>query len=288
MTSRIGCPLCDGSVVRAFPVGKFQLSDCTACGHRFAVDAVTRDHVQTVYSDDYFFAGGDGYENYTRDGDLLRAQGERYGNILAKYTPVGRVLDVGSAAGFLQVGLEKVGWSSFGLEPNASMVDYAQNRLGLHARRGSLEEPPYSGTFDAICLIQVVGHFFDLRRALTSAARLTRPGGVCLVEYWRRDSWIARILGRRWPEYSPPSVIHWFTRPSLDAAMKAHGFHALAAGRPIKYLSGAHAASLLSHKLGALPGGRFLKVPTRLIPPNARIRYPSIDLEWRVYRRDEI
>jgi SAM-dependent methyltransferase len=280
------CPLCGEDAVPAFRLGDYRIADCPACGHRFVGNRPAQDHVSTVYGDDYFFGGGDGYDDYLAEGDLLRAQGRRYGEILSRHMAPGRVLDVGSAAGFLQAGLEEAGWKSTGLEPNATMVAHARDRLGLDAVQGSLERPPVDGPFDAVCLIQVIGHFFDLSQALRSAAGLTRPGGLCLVEYWRRESWIARRLGTKWHEYSPPSVLHWFTRDSLDRAMGAQGFGLVTSGAPKKYISGRHARSLLSHKLRQLPAGDILAATTGLLPKGARFRYPSFDLEWRLYRKD--
>lgn len=281
------CPVCGAPSATAFTLGSYAIADCPSCHHRFLASALSETHLASIYDDSYFFGGGDGYDDYLTEADLLRAQGERYGRLLAEYAEPGRALDIGSAAGFLQCGLEAAGWTTQGLEPNLSMVEHARSKLGLQAQQGSLESPPDWKPFDAICLIQVIGHFYDLPRALASAARLTRPGGLCLIEYWRRESWIARLLGKRWHEYSPPSVLHWFSRSSLDGIMARNGFTAIAAGTPRKYISGGHAKSLLAHKLAQLPMGRALTAGTALIPASTNFRYPAFDLEWRLYRRND-
>jgi SAM-dependent methyltransferase len=282
------CPVCAETAVFRFRLGPYSVLDCPVCHHRFSPDALRDNHVQCVYSDDYFFGGGDGYDDYLSEADLLRAQGRRYGELLSRHATPGRVLDVGAAAGFLQAGLADVGWTTTGLEPNARMVAHARNVLGLETLQGSLEDPPDRPPFDAVCLVQVIGHFYDLGRALASVSRLTRPDGLCLVEYWRRDSAVARLMGRGWHEYSPPSVIHWFTRESLDTAMRFHGFSLLGHGAPQKYISGGHARSLLEHKLRQPPLGRALSAATALIPREMNFRYPAFDLEWRLYRRDAV
>ena len=245
------------------------------------------DHVARVYGDAYFFGGGDGYDDYLVEADLLRAQGRRYGALLSRYAAPGRALDVGSAAGFVQAGLTDLGWITTGLEPNGRMVAYAKEALGLDAVQGSLEDAPDWPPFQALCMIQVIGHFHSLGRALRSAAKLTCPGGLCLIEYWRRDAWAARLLGQNWHEYSPPSVLHWFTRQSLDTAMDSSGFSCIAAGKPKKYISGRHARSLLSHKVARWPLGRQIAAATTAIPAAAVFRYPAFDLEWRLYRRHD-
>lgn len=285
-TEEAPCPVCGTPGVLRFPLrGGFTVSDCPACGHRFSADALRANHVEAVYDDGYFFGGGDGYDDYLLGSDLLRAQGRRYGALLARHIAPGRVLDVGSAAGFLQAGLRDAGWTTAGLEPNATMAAHARDRLGLDVVQGSIEHPPDWPAFDAVCLIQVVGHFFDLAKALSSVARLTRPGGLCLVEYWKRDALVARLMGRAWHEYSPPSVLHWYTRESLDRAMALYGFSPIDRGAPKKYITGSHARSLLAHKLEQLPLGRLLAAPAALVPRSARFRYPALDLEWRLYRK---
>jgi len=276
MTS--ACPVCRADASYAFSLGPFTVCTCPNCSHQFCPDAASADHVGTVYDDTYFFGGGNGYDDYLKDADLLRAQGARYGRLLASYCSVGRVLDVGSAAGFILSGLQDAGWTGTGLEPNATMVAHATGQ-GLNAHVGTLEDTNL-GVFDAICLIQVIGHFHDMSRAISNASASLAPGGVCLVEFWNRSSWIARLLGRRWHEYSPPSVLHWFTRESLDHLMGLHGLSPIASGKPTKYISGRHAKSLLSHKVPAL------KVPLRAIPDGLRIRYPTWDLAWSIYRKD--
>jgi SAM-dependent methyltransferase len=279
------CPLCGAGAHHVLSANGFSILDCSACGHRFSRDAVHAEHLEAVYDDQYFFGGGAGYEDYLVEADLLRAQGARYGRLLARHAPPGRVLDVGCAAGFVQAGLADAGWQTTGLEPNGTMAAHARSTLGLEVHQGGLEEAPDWPPFDAVCLIQVVGHFYDLPRALDAVRALTRPGGLCLVEYWRRDSWIARLLGRRWHEYSPPSVLHWFSRDSLDRALRDREFGHIAHGAPKKYISGGHARSLLDHKLSEMPLGGLVKPTTRLIPSTANIRYPAVDLEWRLYRR---
>lgn len=287
--SHPNCQLCCSPTVDAFSKDGFIIVDCPACGHRTVSDIIATNHLETIYGDDYFFGGGAGYEDYLSEADLLRAQGRRYGELLINHRPpaVGRVLDVGSAAGFLQAGLADAGWTTTGLEPNGTMVANARDELGLDTVMCGLEQAPDLPPFDSVCLIQVIGHFNDLPKAMRALSKLTKPGCICLVEYWRRDSRIAKIFGPNWHEYSPPSVLHWFSRASLDNLMQRYGFGIVAKGIPKKYISLGHAESLLKYKLKNLPGGALATAPLRLLPKTTKIRYPALDLEWRMYRKEE-
>jgi SAM-dependent methyltransferase len=168
------------------------------------------------------------------------------------------------------------------------MSAYARERLGLQVETGTLESWPHSDErFDLINMVQIVGHFVELNHAFEKAARATLPNGYWLIESWNRASWTARITGKWWHEYSPPSVLHWFTPYTLKRLAAQFGFHEVARGRPLKRLNGAHAASLLSYKLtaGNLKIGRLAAKATELIPPNASLPYPAEDLFWMLLRR---
>ena len=98
-----------------------------------------------------------------------------------------------------------------------------------------------------------------------------------MIETWNARSLTARIFGRRWHEYSPPSVLRIFTRRSLRELCLSVGFEEIATGRPRKWISGRHAASLLAHKgYGKL---------ARLVPTGALLPYPSEDLFWMILRK---
>jgi SAM-dependent methyltransferase len=171
------------------------------------------------------------------------------------------------------------------LEPNARMSDHARTRLDLRVDTGSLEAFQTEERFGLVTMIQVVAHFTDLRKSFQAAAELTRPDGFWLIETWNRESWTARIFGRHWHEYSPPSVVHWFTPTTLRDLAARFGFHEVAQGRPSKWLNGAHAVSLLRYKLGGSISGRLLVGAEKLIPRNVPLPYPGDDLFWMLFRK---
>jgi hypothetical protein len=168
------------------------------------------------------------------------------------------------------------------------MVAFGRRYLNVPMVEGTLEDyPSKSEEFDAITMIQVIAHFFDVKRALGVAASLTRLGGLWLIETWNRDSLTARLLGRYWHEYSPPSVRNIFSLRGLDAFVAGYGFQPLARGRPKKYILGEHLKSLLAHKAVESSLSRAALSFARLIPDDARVAYPADDLFWRLYRKTQ-
>lgn len=259
----------------------YPVCDCLRCGHRYAGQRTRKDHVAAVYGDAYFSGGGAGYPDYLGEAELLIRHGERCARIVAPHAHgPGRVLDVGAAAGFILKGFANEGWEGVGVEPNAAMAAHGREVLGLDVRTGTLESSAIMGMFDLVSFVQVVAHFRDPLAAFRRADAMTLPGGLWLVETWDCSSMTARLLGRAWHEYSPPSVLHWWTPRLLGETLGSLGYRQLATGTPHKWLGAGHAKSLLRHKLGALPWF------ANALPDSLALPYPSEDLFWAVYRKE--
>lgn len=257
------------------------------CGHRAVARQLPANHVEDVYGDDYFFGGGDGYSDYMEEADLLRERGADYHRILRPH--VGErvhLLDVGAAAGFVLQGLLDGGtWTGEGVEPNAQMARYAQEKNGLNVVTTPLEDFHSKAAFDVVSCIQVLPHFYDLTQAMDALRRITRLNSFWLVETWNRESKTARWFGQKWHEYSPPSVLHWFSPATLNALAQRYGFELVEQGRPKKKLLASHAKSLISHKLKGTGLAAPFESASRLIPNAWNLPYPGEDLMWALYRR---
>jgi SAM-dependent methyltransferase len=171
-----------------------------------------------------------------------------------------------------------------GLEPNQRMASYASDALGIPTRQGSLENLDAVGSYDAVSMIQVVAHFVDPRRAFAAAARATRSAGYWLIEGWNAESAVARILGRKWHVYNPPSVLNYFTTKSLDLLAAEFGFVRIATGRPRKLITAAHAATLLEFLAPRSKAFRFAVSVADRMPRSFVLPYPGDDIFWAVYR----
>jgi SAM-dependent methyltransferase len=196
----------------------------------------------------------------------------------------GSMLDVGAAAGFLMDGFRSFHWQCTGLEPNRNLAERAQQE-GYTMHVATLEEFASPEKFQLICMVQVIAHLYDVPRALRNAARHTADQGYWLIETWNYRSLTARFFGRHWHEYSPPSVLHWFSPKSLARLASQFQMVPVARGRPRKLLNGAHAKSLLRYRLQRTAIGRAVAPCIRLLPDRLTIPYPCEDLFWLLLRR---
>ena len=275
----MNCPLCNSESRFAFTAKGFSLRECANCLHRFTEIKADENHVAEIYDDSYFNGGGAGYSNYLQESEMLETRGKMYAKIIEKHSArKGKMLDVGAAAGFLLKGFISENWNGIGLEPNAEMAKFGREKLGLEIKKGSLESFETNEKFDLVSMIQVAAHFYDPKKSFEKASDLLNENGFLLVETWNRDSLSARAFGKNWHEYSPPSVLQFFSEKGLSKFLSDIGFGKIARGRPSKKISGAHAKSLLKYRLG----DNFL---LKLIPDRINFPYPSEDLFWALYQK---
>lgn len=277
----MNCPLCRENSARVFETHDYWIRDCAVCRHRFTEISANEAHVAEIYGDSYFTGGGAGYTDYAQEAEMLRNRGRMYAKKLAKYAgKPGAILDVGAAAGYILQGYADENWRGIGLEPNANIAEAGRKKFDLDIRQGSLENFETAEKFDLVSMIQVAAHFYDPRKAFEKAYSLLNENGFLLIETWNRDSFSAKIFGANWHEYSPPSVLQFFSEKGLSDFLAKIGFKRIALGRPSKKISGAHAKSLLRHKIG----DNFL---LKMIPDNFNFPYPSEDLFWALYQKEK-
>lgn len=276
------CPICNSDSKRVFEVKDFWIRDCVACSHRFTEVNLDPKHVEKTYDDAYFNGGGAGYTDYLQEAEILRQRGHWYSRLLSKYTDKGKVLDVGSAAGFILKGMTETGWQGVGVEPNKSMAEFGRQELGLEILPTSVENYASDEKFDAVTMIQVMAHFAKPKEIFSHIKQTLKDNGYLLIETWNRKSLSEKIFGTKWHEYSPPSVLHFFSDEGIEKLAEEQGFERIAIGRPSKWISGSHAKSLIAYKFGekSIITKFFSIIPNRMNFP-----YPSEDLFWVLYQK---
>jgi SAM-dependent methyltransferase len=136
----------------------------------------------------------------------------------------GRLLDVGTAAGAFVAVAKSHGWEAEGCEPNRWLAEWGSRHYGIVIRPGSVLEQTYDpGTFDVITLWDVIEHTPNPRQVLERCHTLLKPGGVLIVNYPDAGSWIARMLGRRWP-FLTSVHLYYFDRATIREMLRSTGF----------------------------------------------------------------
>jgi ubiquinone/menaquinone biosynthesis C-methylase UbiE len=105
-----------------------------------------------------------------------------------------RLMEAGCGTGLVLERLRATGASLVGVDLSSGMLALARKR-GHVVVQGSVERLPFAdGSFDIACSFKVLAHVAEIRQAIRELARVVRPGGTLVLEFYNRHS----IRGLRW------------------------------------------------------------------------------------------
>ncbi|MGC2404284.1 MAG: class I SAM-dependent methyltransferase [Acidobacteriaceae bacterium] len=162
----------------------------------------------------------------------------RHKRIIDRYVSgKGDLLDVGCASGaFLRL-MRDAGWNVEGIEPSESQFRRAVNLLGDSTiiRQCMLQGASLSKDYDLITLWDVLEHVTEPAAFLQLASSHLKSGGHLVLNVPQADSFIARLLGYRWPLLLAEHL-NYFTRQSLRICGASAGLRLMQTGhRPSSF-----------------------------------------------------
>jgi 2-polyprenyl-3-methyl-5-hydroxy-6-metoxy-1,4-benzoquinol methylase len=216
----------------------FDIAQCASCGLLFRVDLPDEEDLKRIYDGSYFsrVAGdtkGQGYDDYVGDAALHKEIAARRLEQLAALVPPGRLLDVGSAAGFFVSEAVQSGWDARGVDISPDMVAWGTANLGVKLDRGTLETVDGAeGWFDVVTMWDYIEHSIDPERDLRIARTLLRSGGILALSTGDAASVAAKVSGSRWHLLTPRHHNYFFTAASLEVLLHRLGFTVISAAHP--------------------------------------------------------
>jgi SAM-dependent methyltransferase len=245
------CVSCGGAALRPRPLayefrGRFPLVECRACGLRFLRVQPAGEGLVALYAAEYFerdFRCGRSEVAYA-DESTFRAENQGLLDEFARLGPdpqdaraPGRLLELGSAGGWLLKHAAERGWRAQGVELSRDMVARAR-ALGLEVFEGDLLAAGLpADAFDLVYMGDVLEHVPDCRAVLAETVRVLRPGGHLYLRGPATTNSLARrlalalygALGRAIVLREPPYHLWEFTPGPLRRLFAAAGLEVVSA-----------------------------------------------------------
>ena len=134
------------------------------------------------------------------------------------------ILEAGCGTGLLLEEATRVGRSAIGLDLSRGMLARARAR-GLRVVQGSLTQIPLpNACVDLVYCMKVLAHVPPIRQAIAELARVTRPGGYLLLEFYNPRSfrYVAKLLGGARPIAEGTTDRDVYTRYDTPAAARSY------------------------------------------------------------------
>ena len=252
-TKRNSCALC-GAPERRHLLDKdgYPIARCRSCGLVQVDVELGRDELEAIYGED-FFTEEELFYDYGAQRDLRLESGASLAGVLAGLVPGGRLLDVGSAAGFFIEAASRH-YEVTGVEFSPFAADFARREFGHRVLTGDVTEVGLDGEqFDVVTMWATVEHMADPLAAVKTVASLTRPDGLFVLSTGDVTSPLARMDLRAWNLMLPPYHLFFFSPKTIDLLLRTAGFRlrritydgVVADGGPLAGHAARHAATAL-------------------------------------------
>ncbi len=250
------CNLCDAPIPGDQPPkwrkDGYEIVACRSCGLLFRRELPSAQDLLSIYASDYFGNHGNGdatgYSDYLSDAREHRLTARRRLTQLGDATDPGRLLDVGTAAGFFMAEARSAGWEVQGIDISPDMSAWGRKQLDLDIANGLFQTTDYpAASFDAVTMWDYIEHSIDPAADFEKAAHVLRPGGTLMLSTGDAASPVARLSGRRWHLLTPRHHNFFFTVNTLTRYLDS-SFELTSVSHPSAHYS----LRYMAHKLGTM------------------------------------
>lgn len=148
--------------------------------------------------------------------------------LIEKYIPGGRVLDIGCAAGGLLATLPAK-YQPYGIEVSKALAQAASEVV--EPRGGSImHDNALNGIkklpenhFAGVLMSAFLEHEVEPNGLLQGVAKVLQPGGVVIIKVPNYGSWNRKIRAEKWCGFRLPDHVNYFTPENLEALIVRQG-----------------------------------------------------------------
>lgn len=214
----------------------------------------------------YYDAFAEGYEAERGDNDpggYHELLDELESDFLRRFGQGRDVLEVGCGTGLLLQRITGFARHAQGVDLSPGMLERARAR-GLSVVEGSATELPFQAeSFDVACSFKVLAHVPEVETALAEMARVIRPGGHLVAEFYNPHS-LRAVIKRLGPAARIAQDAHEghvytrFDSPARIRELAPPGFRAVAS-------RGVRVATPTAHLMKTRLGRRLFRSAERLL-----------------------
>jgi len=216
----VDCILCERSEVELFKEENgYRAVRCKVCGLVFVSPRPSIHEMKALYEDQETKVD---LHRHLASRDTKTAEARRALATIRRHVPHGgRLLELGSAAGYLLWEAKHQGFDVQGLDLTHQFVEFARNVLGVPAFEGTLRDATFAdASFDVIYHRNLMSHLAWPLEEHRILHRLLRPGGYIVFETGNAAELAADDAG----ELELPDHLFHFSESTIVKLLQASGF----------------------------------------------------------------
>lgn len=161
-----------------------EVASCEVCGFVQLADLPSSNELKIYYSHNYRSDYKNTYKpklKYVHRAGTVAAERLRMLLQFVGSTRGKKLLDIGAGGGEFVYQASRVGFSSFGVEPNLGYSEYARDEYGVEVQTSMLDDLS-SQSADVVTLFHVFEHLAQPEQAIKKISEILTPEGLLFIE----------------------------------------------------------------------------------------------------------
>lgn len=234
------CPVCKSEAIKPelkatdHTVSKeeFSIWHCNNCTARFTQDVPAQDDIGGYYASAGYISHSDTKEGVINNlYHLVRKRTlAAKKKLVMRETGVSRgtILDIGCGTGAFLDTMNKAGWMTTGLEPDAAARIKAVALYGINPLEPGKLFELVPASYNAITMWHVLEHVHQLHEYISRIETLLAEKGKLFIAVPNYTSKDAEIYKEHWAAYDVPRHLYHFSPPSMEELLKPHNLKLIA------------------------------------------------------------
>lgn len=215
------CEYCDSpDLVYQLSVGPWTLNRCCNCHIVFTSPRLNEAALNRHYERGYYEGTAQYFASQSASVTAdQRALAREVSGLLKVSSPAS--LDIGCGCGQLVEAFTDVGFAAAGTEPSEAACRAAA-QLGRNVRNDNLSTFA-NESFDCVTAMHVLEHISHPKPFLAEITRITKTGGLVVIEVPNFGCKASRILGPEWVPLYPDTHLFHYTPVTLQRVLHSYG-----------------------------------------------------------------
>lgn len=146
-------------------------------------------------------------------------------DLIQRFVPSGRLLEIGPAYGTFSFQAKQAGFIVDAIEMDARCVEHLKQVVGINVVQSASPHETITsfGLHEVIALWHVIEHLPDPWALLRAAAKNLVPGGILVLAAPNPSAWQFKVMGKEWPHLDAPRHLYLLPEKVLTEYVKTLG-----------------------------------------------------------------